>query len=46
MQSFATKLRRFLVSEDGLTTVEFALGCAMTVAMGYIAYRMLRNGLF
>jgi len=46
MQLFAAKLHRLLVSEDGLSTATYTLMWMLTAAMGYIAYLMLRNGLF
>jgi pilus assembly protein Flp/PilA len=33
MKSFATKLRRFLVSEDGPTAVEYAVMLALIIAV-------------
>jgi hypothetical protein len=46
MQSLVTKLRRFLVWDDGFSSVGYAIGWTLVAAAGYIAYRMLRNGLF
>ena len=46
MEWFVTKLRHFLTPEDAATPTEYILGSVVIAFLGYVAYRVLGDGLF